>query len=76
MTTDRHLADGDDIRARYAVRPVVYVPLTILLMLGFGFAFYWGLGGSILGALAGVIIAPVVMVVMIVGNWFIEWLYA
>ena len=78
MTGDPHQDDElqmyqDEIRARYGVRPVVYIPLTMLLMLGLGFAFYWALGGNIYGAVAGVVIAPMVMGAAVLFNWFNEW---
>ena len=55
---DRHQESQDEIRSEYAVRPVVYIPLTILLMLVFGFLFFGASGGNIFGAVAGVILAP------------------
>ena len=76
MTVDRHRTDRQDVRSRYRVRPVVYVPLTMLLMLGFGFVFAWSFGSNILGVLASVIVAPVVMVVVILVARTIEWLFS
>ena len=75
ISFERQRKDQSDKGSRYAVRPVVYVPLTILLMLAFGFACYWALGGSMIGTLAGIMIAPVAMVALIVVNRFIEWFF-